>query len=64
MTVWQEMLLILMELVTEIDKYFESEDADGKYYNFDPSVGEPPPIFGLGLLHFDKFFGGPERRDQ
>ena len=46
----------------EIDKYFESEDAYGKYYNFDPSVGEPPPIFGLGLL--DKLFGGPERRED
>jgi len=46
----------------EIDKYFESEDADGKYYNFDPSVGAPPPIFGLGLL--DKLFGGPERRED
>ena len=50
----------------EIDKYFESEDADGKYYNFDPSfdLGFPNPLINLGLQFGDKLFGGPERRED
>lgn len=50
----------------EIDKYFESEDADGKYYNFDPSFdpGFPNSLINLGLQFGDKLFGGPERREN
>lgn len=50
----------------EIDKYFESEDADGRYYNFDPSFdpGFPNPLINLGLQFGDKLFGGPERRED
>ncbi len=43
-----------------LDDYITQGLGQGTFLKFDPSVGKPPPIFGLGLL--DTLFGGDKRR--
>ena len=43
-----------------LDDYITEGLGEGTFLKFDPSVGKPPPIFGLGLL--DTLFGGDKRR--
>ena len=43
-----------------LDDYITEGLGQGTFLKFDPSVGKPPPIFGLGFL--DTVFGGDKRR--
>ena len=45
-----------------LDDYITQGMGDGTFLKFDPSVGKPPPIFGLGL--FDFLTGGNQRREN
>jgi len=44
------------------DYLIDTKGGDDILLRFDPSVGAPPPIFGLGLL--DTLFGGNKRRED
>ena len=46
-----------------LDNYLiDTKGSDDILLKFDPSVGSPPPIFGLGLI--DTIFGGDKRREN
>ena len=46
-----------------LDNYLiDTKGSDDILLKFDPSVGAPPPIFGLGLI--DTIFGGDKRREN
>ena len=45
-----------------LDDYIVQGMGDGTFLKFDPSVGKPPPIFGLGILDF--LTGGNARRQN
>lgn len=46
-----------------LDNYLiDTKGSDDILLKFDPSVGRPPPIFGLGLI--DTIFGGDKRREN
>lgn len=45
-----------------LDDYITEGLGQGTFLKFDPSVGKPPPIFGLGL--FDFLTGGNQRREN
>jgi hypothetical protein len=44
------------------DYLIDTRGSDDILLRFDPSIGSPPPIFGLGLL--DTLFGGDKRRED
>lgn len=44
------------------DYLIDTRGSDDILLRFDPSIGSPPPIFGLGLL--DTLFGGSKRRED
>lgn len=44
------------------DYLIDTKGGDDILLRFNPSVGAPPPIFGLGLL--DTIFGGDKRRED
>lgn len=45
-----------------LDDYITEGLGQGTFLKFDPSVGKPPPIFGLGLIDF--LTGGNQRREK
>lgn len=45
-----------------LDDYVTQGLGEGTFLKFDPSVGKPPPFFGLGLL--DTILGGDKRRQN
>tara|TARA_R100001129_G_scaffold186630_1_gene179335 strand:- start:3566 stop:4477 length:912 start_codon:yes stop_codon:yes gene_type:complete len=45
-----------------LDDYLIDTNNDNLLLKFDPSIGSPPPIFGLGLL--DTLLGGNKRRED
>jgi hypothetical protein len=45
-----------------LDDYVTEGLGQGTFLKFDPSVGKPPPFFGLGIL--DAVLGGNERRQN
>ena len=45
-----------------LDDYITEGLGEGTFLKFDPSVGKPPPIFGLGIIDF--LTGGNQRRED
>ena len=45
-----------------LDDYITEGLGQGTFLKFDPSVGKPPPIFGLGIIDF--LTGGNQRREN
>ena len=45
-----------------LDDYITEGLGEGTFLKFDPNVGKPPPIFGLGIIDF--LTGGNQRRED